>query len=265
LSNPSANAVRNSNSFASARWLAIPRPRPGARARLILAPHAGGSPAWYAGWGDELPAEVELNVLHMPGRGSRHAETAVADFASLIATLAPMLAPRFGNPYALYGHSLGSLIAFELARELVKQGGRPPARLFVSGCPAPHLVAGLPSISDMPDDAFVNELRRLGGIPDEVLVNNEILLPMLPSLRADMALFESYVHREPGKLDCPILALGGSEDRFAGRRALEGWQEYTSDGSDVRIFRGDHFFIREHRGEIVRLVAYEILQHMTGG
>lgn len=230
----------------------------------MIFPHAGAGPAWYATWGDHLPPEIELRVLHLPGRGSRHAEAAVTDFATLIATLSQVLSPEMDVPYALYGHSLGALIAFELARELHRLGERQPMQLFVSGCPAPHLIADRSPISELPEAAFVEELKQLGGTPAEVLENSDVLQLMLPSLRADMALFESYILRDDAPLNCPVFALGGSKDKIAGWNDLEGWRRYTSAGFVVQFLGGDHFFIREHRGEIVRIIAEEILQHVTG-
>jgi medium-chain acyl-[acyl-carrier-protein] hydrolase len=189
----------------------------------------------------------------------------MTDFASLITTLAQVLAPVLDRPYALYGHSLGAVVAYELALEFQRQQVRQPRRLFVSGCPAPSLIANRPAISNLPENAFVDELKLLGGTPVEVLENREVLQLMLPSLRADMALFESYAYRGEVLVNCPIFALGGTEDRIAGRDALERWRECTSASFVLQFFRGGHFFVREHRGEIVRIITEEILQVTTGG
>ena len=212
-----------------------------------------------------MPPEIELKVLHMPGRGSRHAESAETDFATLIATLSQVLPLEIDAPYALYGHSLGALIAFELARDMGRSGRNQPTQLFVSGCPAPNLIANRSPISDLPEAAFVEELRRLGGTPEDVLDDGALLQLMLPTLRSDMALLESYVLSDDSPLDCPILALGGSVDRIASRNDIEGWRGYTAAGFGVKLFDGDHFFIREHRGEIVRILAEEILRQVIGG
>jgi medium-chain acyl-[acyl-carrier-protein] hydrolase len=225
---------------------------------VVLFPHAGGGPAWYAVWGDDLPPDIELKVLHLPGRGSRHAEAPATDFSALITTLSRELVTVIDVPYILYGHSLGALIAFETAREMSKSGRERPERLIVSGCPAPHLIANRPPISDLPEAAFIEELRRLGGTPPEVLDNSELLQLVLPSLRSDMALFESYILADNAPLDCPITALGGSEDKIADRNELEGWRAYTVEGFSVALFDGDHFFIRRHRGGIARILAAEI-------
>lgn len=195
----------------------------------------------------------------MPGRGSRHAESAETDFENLISILMKELVPMLDAPFSMFGHSLGALVAFELARALGRTGGKQPRQLFVSGCPSPQLVQNRIPISDLPEDAFVEEVRLLGGSPLEILDNGELLRLALPSLRSDMVLFESYVLRDDTTLECPVFAFGGSDDRMADRNELEGWGAYTSAGCVVRVFDGDHFFVREYRGEIVRIIAEEIL------
>ena len=185
-------------------------------------------------------------------------ETPFLELPALIDALAQALLPLLDKPFALFGHSLGALVSFELGRYLRTGYGIRPIRLFVSAAPAPQIPhRGLP-VHNMPQTEFLAELRRLNGTPVELVNHKEIMDVVLPSLRADFALYESYRYSYEPPLDCPISAYGGLEDQHVKRRDLEGWRDQTGSSFSIRMFPGDHFFFRTIEPVLLRALAQEL-------
>src|SRR5262249_38813267 len=153
-------------------WLPTRRPRPGARVRLFCLPYAGGGASMYRGFHDALPADIEVCAVQLPGRETRLREPPVADLAKLVPMVADGLGPHLGSRFALFGHSMGATLAFELARELRRRGAGTPVHLFASACPAPH-IADTDDTHTLPDEAMIEQLRALGGMSPEVLAHRE--------------------------------------------------------------------------------------------
>jgi medium-chain acyl-[acyl-carrier-protein] hydrolase len=249
-------------------WVVFPRPNPGARMRLFCFPFAGGGASVFAPWARVLPPEVEVVAVQLPGRESRLSEPAYSDLTELAERLAVELAPFMDRPFALFGHSNGGLMAFELARVLRRDGRRGPVHLFASGRPAPQLELTEPPIHALPHDEFLAALRRYNGTPEEVLQNAEIMELIAPTLRADFSLGETYRYRPEPPLAIPISAYGGLRDEEVPQSMVEAWKEQTSSTFSLRMFPGDHFFIigdrdlvlqelgRELRAVVARLAAY---------
>jgi medium-chain acyl-[acyl-carrier-protein] hydrolase len=227
---------------ASGSWLVFRQPNAKARLRLFCFPYAGGGASIFRTWPDGLPADVEVCPVEFPGRGTRLMETPFAQLAPLIQVLAQALVPLLDMPFAFYGHSLGALVAFELARHLRRPSGVQPVRLFVSANRAPQFHLQDQPIHTLPEEEFLVELRRLNGIPTKVLEEPELMQIMLPILRADLAVYETYVYSAEPPLDCPISAFGGLQDHRVSRRDLEAWRDQTSVSFSLRMFPGDHFF-----------------------
>jgi medium-chain acyl-[acyl-carrier-protein] hydrolase len=155
-------------------------------------------------------------------------------------------------PFAFFGHSMGAGIAFELSRRLRRLGGIEPTHLFVSGRRAPHMPDADRPLHRLPDAEFIDELRRLNGTPAEVLDHPELMEMMLPLLRADFSVSETYTCEPRPSLSCPLTVFGGTRDHHAGPGTLEGWREHTVGRFDLRMFEGDHFFINTEQTQVLR-------------
>lgn len=239
-------------------WLVIQRPNPRATLRLFCFPYAGGSTLIYRAWANSLPAHVEVCGIQLPGRGSRMHEQPFFDLAELVETLAPVLAPHFDKPFAFFGHSMGAAISFEMARLLSREGKEGPRHLFVSGRRAPQFPETDRPTYNLPEPEFIEELQRLNGTPRELLENPELMQLMLPLLRADFTLCQTYKLKEAPPLACPITACGGLADKCVTREPLEGWRQHTSASFALRMLPGDHFFLHTDQSTLLRVLGQEL-------
>lgn len=220
------------------------------RVRLLCLPHAGGGPTAFHEWRRLLPDDVELLLAHLPGRESRMAEAAPADFPTLVGELSDAVESR-QQPVVLFGHSWGAVIGLELARSL----GHVVDHLVVSGAAAPHCPRALPPISHLPRAEFVARLAALGGFPAPVLASVPMMDVLLPALRADMTLAERVRPAREPRLTCRITAFRGLDDPMTTPASVTEWASYTSAGLDVHAYAGDHFFPVSSRTEVVGQVA----------
>ena len=244
------------------RWISTPRPNPAARLRLFCFPYAGGGPAIFRGWPQELPSGVEVCAVQPPGRGPRIAEPPFARLAPLVEAVAEALAPHLDRPFAFFGHSLGALVGYELALHLRRARGPQPAHLFVSGRRAPQIPDSMSPTHTLPDEEFIAELRRLNGTPPALLEHEELMKLMLPALRADFAVCQTYRHGPGPRLDLPITAWGGAEDPDISRGHLDAWREVTSGPFSSAILPGDHFFLQASQALLLRALAGELGRHL---
>ena len=185
-------------------------------------------------------------------------EPPFSELSLLVEALTVALLPLLDKPFALFGHSLGSLVCFELARQLQTKHQARPIRLFVSAGPAPQIPhRGLP-IHNLPEEEFSAELRRLNGTPGELLNHKELMEIVLPSLRADFALYESYRYLSGLPLNCPISTFGGLSDQRVKHGDLEAWRDQTSVSFSIRMFPGDHFFLKTTQPLLLRALSQEL-------
>jgi len=239
-------------------WIAYRKPNPQARLRLFCFPYVGSGASIFRTWPSGLPAHIEVCPVQFPGREMRLMETPFTRLAPLVETLAQVLGPVLDKPFAFFGHSLGALISFELARQLRRSSGIQPVRLLVSANRAPHVPPRFRPIHDLPEAEFLLELRRLNGIPRKVLEHAEIMQIMLPILRADFSVYETYVYSTEPPLDCFISSFGGLQDPRVSRGDLEAWGDQTSTSFSLRMFPGDHFYLNTAQPLLLDALSQEL-------
>lgn len=245
----------------TAVWLRRLRPAAAPWVRLVCFPHAGGSASFFRPWRAALPADVELHAVQYPGRLDRIADPCVDDMDELADAVARAVTPLLDHPVALFGHSLGGSVAYEVARRLPALAGRGPARLFVSGRPAPDRQrCSRTYLAD--DDVLWDELRRLGGASPEVIESPELREAFLPALRNDYRLGETYRARPGPPLSCPVSAVLGDRDTEVDPDEAGAWAGFTGAGFTLRVYPGGHFYLSPPRAdlidEIVRRLAESV-------
>jgi medium-chain acyl-[acyl-carrier-protein] hydrolase len=182
----------------------------------------------------------------------------------LIQELTPVLLPCLDKPFAFFGHSMGALVSFELARILRKKYDLSPVHLFVSGRRTPQVPDPDPPIHTLPEPEFLDELRRYNGTPESVLENAELMQLFLPTLRADFAVLETYVYTPEPLLNCPITAFGGLEDWKASCEDLEAWREQTNADFSLQMFPGDHFFVHSAQPLLLQALSRALHHYCEG-
>ncbi|WP_220183073.1 thioesterase II family protein [Sphaerisporangium album] len=248
----------------SSPWIRCWSPRPAARLRLVCLPHAGGGASAYRPWAALLPPEVELLTVQYPGREDRFQDPLVDGMQDLVTRIAGALTPALDRPYALFGHSMGSAVAWELAHELRHRGAPAPRRLFVSGREAPG-TATAGEVHRQTDEVLCRELERLGGTSLEVLADDGVRPLVLGYIRNDYRLIETYrpVPRTP--LSCPIAVFAGESDPELTPGSAGGWAELTTGHTEVRSFPGGHFYLNRQRREVVGAVLRRLDPSLARG
>jgi medium-chain acyl-[acyl-carrier-protein] hydrolase len=242
-------------------WLQYWQRKPQARVRLFCFPYAGGGASIFRTWSGHLPQDIEVCPVQLPGREGRLLESPFTNLPSLLEVLGSALLPYLDMPYAFYGHSMGSLISFELARYLRQvEYGLMPVYLFVSGHSAPQMPDPDPPICRLPEPEFIEELRRLGGTSEELLQNAEFLQLLLPLLRADFTLCDTYTYIDEKPLPMPISAFGGLQDPRGPHERVHAWRMQTSELFQLRSFEGDHFFIQKEWAALLQAISQDLLK-----
>ena len=237
---------------AANRWLQTVTPRPAARLRLFCFHPAGAGPNFYREWAERLPADIELTAVHLPGREGRFLEPALTDYAAAVAALHAGLRPALDRPYALFGHSMGALLAYGVAVSAARAGDPAPERLLVSGCGGPGTVQPKGGRSGWTDADLVADLREMGGTPEQVLAEPALLDLILPTLRADYALCDSFgaAPLTGPLLRVPLSVLGGTEDHYT-TADLARWSSVTTGPATQYAFPGGHFFLSQESADAV--------------
>ncbi len=241
-------------------WLEVPAPLPDAALRLFCLPYAGAGPVVFRRWATEPDAGlsgVELAAVRLPGRAPRLDEPALRDMDTLVSALAHSVRRQLDRPYAMLGHSLGGRVAFELIRQLRRDGARPPVALVVSGSRPPRRQRAR-QLHELPDAELVDWLRSLGGTDPRLLANLEVVRMLLPSLRADLQVEASHVYRAEPALRCPILAFAGTDDPEAPADQMADWQAETDGLFHLRVLPGNHFFLQAERHTILGALATQL-------
>ncbi|EFC83525.1 thioesterase II family protein [Parafrankia sp. EUN1f] len=224
--------------------------------RLVCFPHAGAGASSFARWVGLFPPEITLVRAQLPGREEVAARRPLRQVHDAVEALMPQTAAITDGtaPLALYGHSMGALVAFELARALTAAGS-PPSHLFVSGRRAPHQASRRPPVHRFPDEEFVGAMEAMGATDGVVPRTAAFLRYMVRVTRADLELSEEYDYSPTPRLACPITAFYGTEDPVVDIDQVEAWRRETDAPFAFHTFAGGHFFHQRHRAAIVGLMA----------
>ncbi len=227
------------------------------RRRLICLPYAGGGVAPYRQWTRSLPDDVEVLAAQLPGRESRLRESPLASIVMMADAVLAELEGMTDLPYAIFGHSMGALIAYEMTLALEQRGYHPPSHVFVSARRPPDEPDQRPPLHALPEPEFIVELqRRYGAIPDAVLAEPELLELLLPIVRADIRAVETYEPpRDAARIKCPVTVYGGDLDAHPTPAQLPLWNRATVDPVRVRVFSGDHFYLNVQRDALTADIA----------
>jgi len=237
------------------------RPNPAAEMRLICFPSAGSGVSSLHSWLQGMPSSVELCPIQLPGREDRRLEPPFRRMEPLVVAVADVLQPLLNLPYALFGHSLGALTAFEVAREFRRRGLRSPTRLLVSSRIAPQLPPRFSPIHHLPEPEFIRQLAsRYGPIPAPILAEPELMLLFSPVLRSDIEILETYSYRAESPLEIAISVFGGDNDATVDKNGLNAWSEQTTTSMAVRTFPGDHFFPRVAREDFLKAISSDLAE-----
>lgn len=235
-------------------WL-VRRPRPhglpAPRRRLVCFAYAGGSASSFHDWPSALPSDLDVCAVQLPGRGSRFREPTIGVLGELLDRLVPALTFPDALPTYFFGHSLGALLSFEVARRPDLPCRDALAGLVMSGASAPRLRGPSRGMHLLDDAALTAELENYNGTPPEVLAHRELMELVLPAIRADFALVERYQYAQAAPLQWPMAVFAGERDDFVSAAQVEGWRAETSGPFEIHSFPGDHFFLQGLRDEVL--------------
>jgi Predicted thioesterase involved in non-ribosomal peptide biosynthesis len=243
----------------AASWIRRYHPARECRVRLVCFPHAGGSASYYFPVSDALRPTVEVLSVQYPGRQDRRMERCIGNIPELVTQIFDALETWLdGPPVALFGHSMGALVAYEVGRLIEAKAGIQPVRLFASGRRAPSCIR-TEGVHLLDDNGIVRELQRLSGTDSALMADQEMLRSLLPAIRGDYRAIETYVHRGGWHLSCPVTVLVGDADPMTTLPEANAWQEHTTGACDVRVFPGGHFFLTDQPTRIVNLISDTLL------
>ena len=225
---------------------------------LVCFHHAGGGSASFHALRQALAdmgADVALQVATLPGRESRRAEPRHVDADSCVHALADELEEQLTRPHVLLGHSMGALLAYSLAQQRISRGQRPPEAVIVASCRTPHQPAPAENLQSMDDYQLAVRLARYGGLPAEILDRPDWLALLMPIVRDDLRIFQSFLPSDEPPLPCPLFIFGGCDDPLAPLDTLAAWQTHSLQPHPVRLYHGGHFLLRSPDPALVTAIA----------
>ena len=251
----------NSASTAAPRPVS-PKQNSEARLRLYCFPYAGAGASVFREWAPALPAAIEVIPVQLPGRESRIRETPLTSLRLLVDTLIAEITD-LNTPFAFFGHSMGALVSFELARKLREDGKRTPVHLFVSGRRAPTIRDEVAPLHKSDDRTLLEKLRELNGTPEEVFQYPELVGFWLRIIRADLEACETYVYSDAVPLECPITVFGGLDDAHVSRDEMVPWGDQTRGVFSLHMLPGDHFFLHSSREILLHTIVRNLSEAMV--
>jgi surfactin synthase thioesterase subunit len=246
------------------------------RLRLFCFSYAGGNATIYHPWQQAFHPEIEICAVQLPGRGRRLMQPPYTEFTRLVEDLAQVIVQLNGQlngqlsgqaneperpavlPFAFFGHSLGALLGFEIARYFRHHHLPMPLHLFTSGCNAPQQRNPPKGMHLMSDSELIESLRRYNGTPNEILANRELMALVLPTIRADFRMVEEYVYQPAAPLSIPITVLAGRKDEYGSPAQAQAWQHQTQAPCELHWFEGDHFFIHPENAAVRSLLERKL-------
>ncbi|MCG5218614.1 alpha/beta fold hydrolase [Streptosporangium soli] len=253
--NTQSSAVRNP-------WIRVHKRRPEAGVRLVCLPHAGGAASFYRDWGPSLPDWLEVLTVQYPGREDRLAEPLIDDLDTLADEVARAIEPECDRPVALFGHSMGAAVGYQVACRLAGGPARPVA-LYVSACSPPGRALGT-AVHELDDDALADDLRGQGGTDPRVLADPDLREIVFDIVRNDYRLVETHRPRPPVRQPAPITAYGADDDPVVDAATMAGWAAATSAGFTLRRMAGGHFYLVPGRERLLSEIAAD-LRPIAGG
>lgn len=241
-------------------WILQPKLNHSTSLNLVCFPPGGCGASIFNNWSKYLPSGLAVSAIQLPGRETRFKEAAFSDMTLLIFELLTGILPHIRNaPFAVFGHSVGALIAFEFVRQLYQNNLPVPEYLIVSGRRAPHIP--LDKILHLqPDSALIEELRLIGGTSNLILDDLELMSLFLPIVRADFTINETYQVGDEFHVNCPILALGGHNDSLVNQSFLEQWRQYTTGEFEAIMLSGGHMTFKENPQPLLDVVVRKLMK-----
>lgn len=221
---------------------------------LFCFPYAGADSFAYAQLAASLDGVMSVWSLQLPGRWPRYSEPPYDNIYMLTEAMCKDLHGWPDMPFAFFGHSMGSVIAYEFAHVLQRSYAKMPSHIFVSAHRAPHLPLRHPPLHNMSDDELLVELYRLDGTPKEALHNEELMRVMMPRIRADAKLIETYAYADSNPLPCPITAIGGSSDHWVSEEEIHAWSKHTKCLFSAYMLPGNHFYLRHAVEQVTNVI-----------
>lgn len=229
--------------------------RRSSRVRLFCLPYAGAGSSIFGSWPDRFPPSVEIATIQLPGREDRQSEAPFTELEPMVRTITAALRPYLLTPMALFGHCAGALLAYEVAAECRRRFGVQPRHLFLAGQGAPDLPPRNAPVRHLADADFKEQLREFDGFAPEALADDNLMSMLLPCLRADFTLWETYEYRERTPMSCPITTFTGSHDPRTDPADVAAWEKHTTGPFAMRVVEGGHFFVNDNPDELIKAMA----------
>ncbi len=237
-------------------WLHIPGLLENPTLRIFCFSYAGGSASVFYEWQRLLPEGVEVCSVQLPGRSDRIAEAPLTNLGEIVSRLYHVIQPYTQScGYCFFGHSMGARVSYELASLLDSNGDITPRALFVSGALAPNQARKKPNIHHLPEPDFIRKLGQLNGTPREILDNKQLMEFILPTLKADFQVCETWPISSPKKMDVPIVAFCGDNDDDISSVDMKRWSCFSNKSFNLYLLSGDHFFIHSKQEELLSIIG----------